>query len=191
MVNTLKKCNPDPTTRDNQTLNALCMCQWFINHLDEVYDKAMIQSKNMKEQLEYLTSLDGIGSFTGYELACSFAMAGRYFKNTLVPWSQDSYTSIGPGSSGGLEWVFKSFGNLSKIEAIIYLRSIWKNEMKRLGFYEKFIQMLPDVLEGDLDLRVIEHCLCENHKYNKLKSKTGRTKQRFTPETEDVSILSV
>ena len=63
--------------------------------------------------------------------------------------------------------------------------------MKRLGFYEKFIQMLPDVLEGDLDLRVIEHCLCENHKYNKLKSKTGRTKQRFTPETEDVSILSV
>lgn len=191
MVNTLKKCNPDPTTRDNQTLNALCMCQWFINHLDEVYDKAMIQSKNMKEQLEYLTSLDGIGSFTGYELACSFAMAGRYFKNTLVPWSQDSYTSIGPGSSGGLEWVFKSFGNLSKIEAIIYLRSIWRNEMKRLGLYEKFIQMLPDVLEGDLDLRVIEHCLCENHKYNKLKSKTGRTKQRFTPETEDVSILSV
>lgn len=191
MVNTLKKCNPDPTTRDNQTLNALCMCEWFIDHLDEVYHRAMIKSKNMKEQLEYLTSLDGIGSFTGYELACSFAMVGRYCKNTLVGWSQDSYTSLGPGSTGGLEWVYKSFGNLSKIEAIIYLRSIWKHEMTRLGLYEKFIQMLPDVFEGDLDLRIIEHCLCENHKYNKLKSKTGRTKQRFTPETEDVSELIV
>lgn len=191
MVNTLKRCNPDPETRDNQTLNALCMCEWFIDNLDEVYDKAMIKSHNMKEQLEYLMTLDGIGSFTAYEFACSFAMAGRYCKNTLVSWSQDCWTSIGPGSSGGLEWVFKSFGNLSKIEAIIYLRSIWKYEFKRLGLYNSFIKMLPDFLEEDLDLRVIEHCLCEFHKYQKLSTKTGRTKQRFTPETNDVSTLLV
>lgn len=191
MVNTLKKCNPDPETRNNQTLNALCMCEGFIKNLDRVYEKAIVKSKNMKEQLEYLVTLDGIGSFTAYEFACSFAMAGRYYKNTLVPWTQDNYTSIGPGSSGGIEWVFKSLGNLSKIEAIIYLRSIWKHEMKRLGLYEKFVQMLPDVLDGDLDLRVIEHCLCESHKYQKLSTKTGRTKQRFTPETKDMRVLSV
>lgn len=191
MVNTLKGCNPDETTRDNQSLNALCMCEWFLDNIDEVYSNVVKQPKNMKEQLEYLVSLKGIGSFTAYEFACSMAMAGRYCKNTLVPWSQDSYTSIGPGSSGGIEWVFKSLGNLSKIEAIIYLRSIWKFEMKRLGLYKKFIQMLPEVLEEDLDLRVIEHCLCESHKYYKLSTKTGRTKQRFTPETTDLTILSM
>lgn len=189
MVNTLKVCNPDPVTKDNQSLNALCMCDWFLNNLEEVYQKAIIQSHNMKEQLEYLVSLRGLGTFTAYELACSFAMSGRYYKNALVPWSQDSYTSIGPGSSGGLDWVFKSLGNLSKIEAIIYLRSIWKHEMKRLGYYDEFVKMLPEVFKGELDLRIIEHCLCESHKYHKLNTKTGRTKQRFTQETFDTSSL--
>lgn len=191
MVNTLKGCNPDESTRNNQSLNALCMCDWFLDNIDEVYNNVIKKPKNMKEQLEYLVTLKGIGSFTAYEFACSFAMAGRYCKNVLVPWSQDSYTSIGPGSSGGIDWVFKSLGNLSKIEAIIYLRSIWRNEMKRLGYYEEFIKMLPEVLENDLDLRIIEHCLCESHKYHKLSTKTGRTKQRFTPETTDLTTLSM
>lgn len=191
MVNTMKNCNSDKNTKDNQTMNGLCMCEWFLENLDEVYSKAIKKPKNMKEQLEYLKTLNGIGSFTAYELACSFAMAGRYFRNTLVPWSQDSYTSIGPGSAGGIEWIYKSLGNLSEIEAIIYLRSIWKYEMKRLGLYDNFVNMLPKVFNSEIDLRIVEHCLCEAHKYNKLSTKTGRTKQRFTAETTDTSILEV
>jgi len=55
--------------------------------------------------------------------------------------------------------------------------------MIRVGLYESFIKMLPKVFNGELDLRIIEHCLCESHKYYKIKTKTGRTKQRFSAST--------
>lgn len=189
MVNNLKQCNPDPETNSNQTYNALCLCEYILDNIDEVYERT-INAKNMKEQLEYLITIPGIGHFTAYEFACSFAMSKRYYDpHTLVPWTQDNYTSIGPGSANGLSYVYKSMGNLSKVEAIIYLRSIWKQEMKRLGKYDQFVKMLPEVLGGELDLRVIEHCLCETAKYIKLSNNTGRVKRRFLPETKDVDLL--
>lgn len=191
MVNNLHNCNPDETTRSNKTLNALCMLEYILDNLEAVYNKAIVEPYNMKEQLEYLVQLNGVGGFTAYEYACSFAMVSRYFKNTLVPWTQDSYTNIGPGSKRGIEWVFSDRGNLSEIECIIYLRSVWKQEMTRLGYYEDFIKRLPPELDGDLDLRIIEHCLCETTKYNKLATNTGGTKRTFTPETKDLSLLTL
>ena len=189
MIHTLKRCNPDVHTRDNKTLNALCMCEYFIENLDTIYNRAIKNCKGMKEQLQYLSTLNGVGSFTAYEFACSFAMPSRYCRNRLVPWTQDNYTSIGPGSRGGLEWIFKDMGNLSEIEGIIYLRSIWKHELKRLGYYEDVMRMLPSELDGDLDLRVIEHCLCETTKYNKVATSTGRPKEKFEIRTTDLSTL--
>lgn len=180
MVNTMKICNQDESTRDNQTINALCLLDSILDNFEEFYYNTVTKPLNMKEQLEYLRTIDGIGHFTAYEIACSIAMIGRYFNNALVSWSQDSYTSVGQGSRGGIHWVYKSIGNLSDIESIIYLRSIWKHEMIRVGLYESFIKMLPKVFNGELDLRIIEHCLCESHKYYKIKTKTGRTKQRFS-----------
>ena len=189
MMHNLKQCNPDPETNTNKTINAICMCQNFIDHLEEIYEKTVSKCKGMKEQIQFLLTLPGVGSFTAYEYACSFAMPSRYCKNRLVPWTQDNYTNLGPGSTGGLEWIFKSLGNLSEIEAIIYLRSIWQLEMKRLGYYDEFIQQLPPELDNDLDLRIIEHCLCETHKYNKVATSIGRPKERFEIRTTDVSTL--
>lgn len=189
MVNNLHACNPDESTRANKTLNALCLLEYVIDNLDEVYKKSMISSYNMKDQLEYLTTLNGVGGFTAYEYACSFAMAHRYFKNVLVPWTQDSYTNIGPGSKRGIEWIFKSRGNLTEIECILYLRSIWKSEMKRLGYYDDFVSKLPPELDNDLDLRIIEHCLCEMSKWAKINSKTGQIKQKFSPKTQNLKEL--
>ena len=191
MMNHFRRCNPDETTRDNKTLNALCMCEGFLENIDQLYNKLIKKCKNMSEQLEYLITITGIGNFTAYEFVTSFAMASRYCKNRLVPWTQDNYTFTGPGSRHGLEWIFKSLGNLSEVEAIIYLRSIWKIEMKRLGYYEEFMEMLPEQLDSDLDLRVIEHNLCESHKYNKVATSTGRLKKRFDIETTDVSVLKL
>lgn len=189
MTNNLRNCNPDEETKNNKTMNALCMVEAFIDNIDEIYKTAILSCKNMKEQLQYLITLKGVGGFTAYEFACSFAMANRYCKNRLVSWTQDSYTNIGPGSQGGIKWIFQNRGNLSEIECIVYLRSIWKQEMQRLGYYKEFIKMLPSELDKDLDMRIIEHCLCETHKYNKLNTTSGRSKERFEPRTKDVQTL--
>ena len=93
MMHNLKQCNPDPETNTNKTINAICMCQNFIDHLEEIYEKTVSKCKGMKEQIQFLLTLPGVGSFTAYEYACSFAMPSRYCKNRLVPWTQDNYTA--------------------------------------------------------------------------------------------------
>lgn len=190
-VNGFHTANRDPNSVGNKTYNAIQMINSWIENIDEIYEKAIVKSKNMKEQLEYFGTLQCIGTFTAYEFACSVAETERYCKNPLVPWSQDSYTSVGPGAQRGLQWIFKSLGNLSEFDALIYLRSIWQYEMKRLGYYDEFIKYLPKVFKGDIDLRVIEHCLCETQKYNKVQTNTGRPRETFSMVTKDTSLLTV
>ena len=188
-INGLHTANPDPEVRSNKTYNAISMIDDWISHIDFIYENAIIKAKSMKEQQKFFETLKCIGHFNSYELTCSIAMATRYCKNPLVSWTQDSYTSVGPGAKRGLSWIFEDFGNLSELDAIVYLRSVWKHEMKRLGYYDEFIKYLPKVFKGELDLRVIEHCLCETQKYNKAETNTGRPKERFKVTTKDVSLL--
>ena len=189
MVNSLKSCNRDIRTNSNKTFNALCQLEYILNNLDEVYENIILKPRNMKEQLEELCKLPGVGVFNSYEFACSFAITSRYCKNPLVPWTQDNYTNVGPGSNRGANLIFNDFGNLTVLESMIYLRSIWKQEMEHLGIYEDFIEKLPRELDNDLDLRTIEHCLCEFSKYHRCFTEGGRTKKAFEPETTDLSQL--
>lgn len=189
IVNQLKSCNPDPETNKNKTMNALCMLEYYMNNIDDIYRIIIKEPLNMKEQLARLQELNGVGHFTAYEYACSFAMICRYFKNTLVPWTEDNYTNVGPGAERGLDWIFLNRGNLTYLECIIYLRSIWKAEFKRLGWYDEFVVKLPKELNGDLDLRVIEHCLCETSKYNRVSEQGGKFKMNFIPETKNMKEL--
>ena len=59
----------------------------------------------------------------------------------------------------------------------------------RLGTYERFVKQLPKELNGEIDLRVIEHCLCETQKYNKAWTNTGRPKEAFVPKTQNLDDL--
>ena len=188
-VNNLKRVNPDPSTRHNKTQNAICMIESWIKNIDEIYDRVIVKATSLKDQLAYFSSLKGIGSFNGYEFPCSIAETKTYCKNPLVNWTQDNATNVGIGSRQGIRWIFKDRGNLSEYECILYLRSIWRHEMKVRGYYERFITQLPSVFNGDIDLRIIEHMLCETHKYNKVVTNTGRPRIKFRNSTKDVSEL--
>ena len=185
----LRAVNPDPDTKNNKTANAIAMVEGWMNHIDEIYDGAIVKPQNMKEQLKYFKSLLCVGDFTAYEYACSITEITRYCKNHLIEWTQDNATNVGPGAHRGIEWIFKNKGGMSDYQCILYLRSIWKHELQRLGTYDRFISQLPKEMNGDIDLRVIEHCLCECQKYNKAWTKTGRPKETFKPKTIDMNEL--
>lgn len=189
MVNSLSKINPDPKTRKNKVCNTYVILDYVLDNIDELYEIYFHKCSNMKEQIKELQKVKGIGSFNAYELACSFACADRFCNNTLVPWTQDNYSNIGPGSSRGLDKIFKDYGNLKQIDALIYLRSIWKQEFKRLGCLDEMLKIMPDFLNGELSLREIEHCLCEFHKYSRAKDENKGTRLKFKPETKNVEEL--
>lgn len=190
-VNGFSSANPDKKTWGNKTWNAILMIEEWMKNIDEIYRKAIIEPKNMKEQLEYFKSLTCVGHFTAYEYSCSIAIMSRYCKNHLVPWGQDNATNVGHGAKKGINWIFENKGGMSEYQCILYLRSIWRHELQKRGTYERFVSQLPKELNGDIDLRVIEHCLCESHKYNNAATEQGRPRELFSVRTTDVSELLV
>jgi hypothetical protein len=181
-INSLRAVNPDKDMH-NKTYNAILMIDSWIKDIDRIYDRAINKAHNMNQQMKFFRSLMCVGSFTAYEWACSIALATRYCKNRMVIWTVDNATNVGPGAKMGMDWIFINRGGMSYYQCILYLRSIWKYEMKRLGIYEGFVAMLPEEMKEDIDLRVIEQSLCEYNKYNKVANGTGRPKERFIPST--------
>ena len=56
--------------------------------------------------------------------------------------------------------------------------------MKRYGFYDKFISQLPEWMNGDLNMRVIEHSACEVSKYLGVYYGIGKCKGKFKNESK-------
>ena len=176
-VNDLHAASPSPDNHD-KTENAINLIEnfWYPK-VDEIYD--FITTHDMKDTLDYLTTLCCVGRFTAYEYCCDWAMCSRHTINKIVDWDDDSYVNIGPGNKKGLDFVFIESGNLSDIEKDIYLRATWREYMKRYGFYDKFMTQLPDWMNGDINLRVIEHDMCETQKYLNVYYGTGKCKKKF------------
>lgn len=182
-VNGLKKANPDPKTNLDKLENAICLCEIFHNKIDEVYD--FVTTHDMRECLEYLVSIPAVAEFTVYEWLCDWSMSYRYVEHTVVDWTDDSYTNVGPGNKRGLDFIFAKRGNLSYFECDLYLRASWQHYMKRYGYYDQFIQQLPANMDGDINLRVIEHDCCELQKYLSVMYGIGQTKAKFKNESKD------
>ena len=109
-----------------------------------------------KEFMKYVTGYTAVGDFIGYELYCDFVHLG-------VPnWDFNSYVNAGPGADLGLMRVYGKTpkGNPAKVKAITDLRDEFPKFIMKEGLTFAF-------LDEDLkvNLRVIEHSLCEYHKY--------------------------
>lgn len=188
-VNGLKSANPDRINNHDKVENAMCMCDNFYAFIDETYD--YVTTHSMKDCLEYLQTLPAVGSFNAYEYACDFALASRYTTQSLVPWTDDAYVNVGPGNKRGIDYIFKKSGNLTDIEKNIYLRAVWEYYMKYYNYYDKFMSQLPKCMNGQINLRVVEHDLCEFQKYMKVKNSTGRCKALYTHINQDLSGLTL
>ena len=182
-VNDLHAASPHPDNHD-KTENAINLIESFwYPRLDEIYIKAT--TLDMKGLLSYLTTLCCVGGFTAYEWVCDWCMCHRHTTNKIMDWTDDSFVNIGPGNKKGLNFIFEKSGNLSDIEKDIYLRATWKHYMKRYGFYDEFIKILPDWMNGDINLRVIEHDLCELQKYLSVLYGVGKLKGKFMNESRN------
>lgn len=123
-----------------------------------------------EEFMKYVTSYVAVGDFIGYELYCDYVHLGANF-------DFDSFVNVGPGAEQGLMRVFGKIpkGTLAKVEAISRLSLLFPKFIMNEGLTFAF-------LDEDLgvNLRVIEHSLCEYHKYCTQKDvlASGKKRQR-------------
>lgn len=176
-INDLHAASPSPDNHD-KTENAINLIESFwYPRLDEIYD--FVTTHDMKATLNFLSTLCCVGLFTAYEWCCDFALCSRHTKAKIVDWDDDSYVNIGPGNKRGLDYIFVDKGNLNYYECNFYLRASWKHYMQRYGYYDRFVEQLPDFMNGDINMRVIEHDLCETQKYLNAYYEIGRPKGKF------------
>lgn len=184
-VYTMWTIQDDPTIHD-KVLNAIKLIEMWKDDLDNIYEH-VVNAKTMRELVEYYSSLPCVGKFNAYEFVCDFAWAKKYMNISVVKWSIDSYTSVGPGAKKGLEYIFKKTGNLSDVECIIYLRSVARHYLIEYGFDD--LKMPLDT--PYLDMRCIEHSLCEYSKYRRTYDGTGRPRVKYVQKTFDNTELKL
>jgi hypothetical protein len=120
---------------------------------------------SMQNMVEWLMQFNGWGRFMAYEVACDMRYT-RYLQNAK---DRNTWAGYGPGALRGM-------GRL-------------------LGRYPKAREMLPGMLElrekiaakweylPQLEMREIEHSLCEFDKYERARLGEGRPKSIFVPTT--------
>lgn len=182
-VTDLKAANPNPRTNHDKLENALCLCELFYEYLDDTYE--YVTSHNMKDCLEHLGHFPEIKGFSVYEWLCDWGMAYRHVKNYFVDWTDDSYVNVGPGNRMGLDLIFENKGGLDYPELNFYLRATWEHYMKRYGYYDEFISLIPKWMNGGVTVRTIEHDICEAQKYLNIHYGIGRTKSKFRNESRN------
>ena len=183
MVPNMRTANDDEITKSNKLENAICVCDSFYKYIDDTYE--YITTHSMEKCMSYLQHFKGVGDFNIYEWLCDWGGAYRHIQHPFVSWTDDDYVNSGPGNKVGLRLIFEDPGDLNLIQLNIYLRATWRHYMKRYGVYEHFMELLPQWLNNDINLRVIEHSLCELQKYLAEYYGTGKCKSKFSNESKD------
>lgn len=159
-VNDLKSANPDKENSNDKLENAFCLFQYAIDHLDEIAEYVLNPDNDMESVVNYLTHIPAVGMFTSYEICLDLATVTEFTGIPFVIWTPDHWTNIGPGCKKGIDYVFEDKGNMSYLNIVFFVRSVYKHEFERLGLEYKFQEG-----SNELDLRCFEGWFCESQKY--------------------------
>lgn len=161
--------------------NAYGQPRKYLTHVELLRD--MFANHQLAEQLLAATSLEEI-----YNLLHSFPLMGDFMSyqmaidlnySPLINFSENSFTQPGPGALRGLKKVFKSLGDYTPAEAVLWMVEQQDKEFARLG--------LPPAKLFGRSLQAIDcqNLLCETDKYCReaapeLTSARSRIKAAYT-----------
>lgn len=112
------------------------------------------QTKSMEATFKELLQYYMVGRFVAYEIVCDMRWCGWEFHD------RNTWANIGPGAKRGL----RRLGLPVELDSMIQLL---KQSPKNLAYAK------------NLELREIEHSLCEFDKYERTRTGQGRPRQRY------------
>ncbi len=131
---------------------------------------AVQRERSLEYATKQFTEYPMISNFVGYELACDLS----YTKVLSRPKDKFTWANPGPGAKRGLSRIF--FGGRPDTARL--------NEQQANEYMRKLLKMSSINVPGHfpkLQMRDIEHSLCEFDKYERVRCGEGRPRSRFTP----------
>jgi len=126
-----------------------------------------------------LCEVYGFGNFLAYQVLVDLLYPLQAQEGTpLLPYSHDDWASAGPGAQRGIRMLLRDGISATDLEVMQWLRSRQHAEFARTG--ERF-WFLHDSCGRPVELSLanIQNCLCEFHKYVKIRDGTGRGRRKF------------
>lgn len=149
-----------------------------------VFHGQMEASRNSAEIHSLLCSAYGFGNFLAYQVLVDLLYPLRVYGGCgLLPYSHDDWASAGPGARRGITMLLRERSTASHLSVMHWLRKHQESEFARLGL--QFPYLLGT--QGEpiaISLANVQNCLCEFHKYKKIRAGTGRGRRKFAPHTE-------
>jgi len=126
---------------------------------------------------------DGFGNFLSYQVLVDLLYPLKiYDNNPLLPFSNDDWSSPGPGAKIGIKLVLRNNIKIKPLYVITWLRDNQEKEFSRLNLDFKYL-LDSKGNKIKLSLANMQNCLCEFHKYIKISNNTGRGRRKFNPKS--------
>lgn len=154
--------------------------------INEKIDKC----KSSQEAYNVIQRIQGFGTFLAYQVLVDllYPLAINNGK-PLLPYSNNDFSSAGPGAKRGINILLKEKGSRDNLSVMKWLQSNQEEEFQRLNL--KFPYLKNSKGEDiEISLSNIQNCLCEFHKYVKIREHTGKGRRKFHPTTTS-SILNL
>jgi hypothetical protein len=149
-------------------------------------------SKSPEELISFLLTLPSVAGFIAHEFYQDFTYLPRYTGKTLMRWTQNDFTNVGPGASVGIRLIFPNLVGKEQKEAIYRLKEMAKEQLdaiaKEKGEPMPYLawnaaeQKYYTTDECNITLHQIEMWLCEFQKYWKMIIGEGKQRSKFSPQ---------
>lgn len=126
-----------------------------------------------------IESTYGFGRFLAYQVLVDilYPLQTRNGR-PLLPFSHDDWAIAGPGARRGIALLSATGRSAGELAIMRWLRHHQREEFQRLNLDFPFLRDRHGS-EIELSLANIQNCLCEFHKYVKIRDGTGRGRRRF------------
>lgn len=178
MKRALKWYLPKGTKEDNMPMRVMKFMEYL--YQDGITQKIK-ECPDQKAVYDLLRGYLGIGDFLAYQMFVDMTYIPEF------PFSENEFTSAGPGCKMGLNFLFEDKDGMSYEECLFWLReNLGDLFVETLGKPWDPHKLFKDLPEHDRCLNVmsLENCFCELSKYIRAKTGTGRPRKKYKPTIE-------
>lgn len=149
-------------------------------------------SKSPEELISFLLTLPSVAGFIAHEFYQDFTYIPRYTNRSLMKWTQNDFTNVGPGASVGIRLIFPNLKGNEQKTAIYRLRDIADEMLQSISKakgspmpyldFDKETKQYTIGTKCNITLHQIEMWLCEFQKYWKMIIGEGKQRSKFSPQ---------